>query len=180
MYKCKINALKVPSLEQLAAGEQPYVILSWPKGVALPEHVVQGLRDAEYIGIPSCSLNTPWNGAAVSVFKKIAEQMEAGKRFTIGVDFDVNAVKLTGKKSLSIALNADAVHLNKVEEVEPVFVGAAGDAADDELAKAINKFVTEATRARLAARITPSGSVIEDTTADAAEGVAVGADIPFA
>jgi hypothetical protein len=171
MYKSVINALNVPTVEELSAGKLPFVLLRWPKGLAIPEAIRQKMDEKGIIGMPTCNLNLPWTGGAVAKFKEVSVAMAGGQRFSIGLDFDPAAIRLTGSAEKPyFQLDPTAVYLNKIEEVEPVWTGATGTAEDDDYAKLLNKAVSEATRARLAARrTTTSGTPIVDDSADTEE-----------
>jgi hypothetical protein len=169
MYNLVINALQIPSPEELSTGLLPYVLLRWPKGVALPDSVRQGMDEKKIGTTPSCNLNLPFTGGAVARFRELAVAMKAGQRFTIGVDFDPAAVRLTGANKFYISLDPTAVYLNKIVEVEPVWTGVAGTPEDDEYAKLLNKAVAAATTKRLEARRTTlSGTPIVEDSADEA------------
>jgi hypothetical protein len=170
MYNLVINALQIPSVEDLAEGKLPYVLLRWPKGVTLPDSIRQGMDERNLPSVPSCNLNLPFTGGAVAKFRELAVAMKGGQRFTIGVDFDPATVRLTGQNKFYISLDPTAVYLNKISEVEPVWTGVAGTPEDDEYAKLLNKAIAAATTKRLESRKTTlSGTpIVEDTAEEVA------------
>lgn len=158
-----ITALKMPSLEQIKAGELPYVLLRWPRKVELPSAVQDAMKEKGIVSIPTVSMNVPFSGSAVSKFLEIQNAMlEAGDRFAIEIEFDLDEVKLTGANKFYLNVNPVAINLGKVEKLEPTYQGGQTTEATTALAKVYNDAIRAAATARIAVRATPSGTVIPE------------------
>ena len=156
-----IIAIKMPTAEQVAAGEAPYVLMRWPRKVELPTEVQKEMKEKGITAIPTVSMNIPYTGAAVAKFLEIQNGMSnLGKLFALDIEFDMEEVRLTGSTKFYLTVNPTAINLNKVVELEPKYQGGEATAESDALAKLYNEAIRAAATARIAARATPSGTVV--------------------
>lgn len=156
-----IMAIKMPTLEQVAAGELPYLLMRWPRKVELPETVRDGLKEKGIVTIPTVSMNIPFTGAAVAKFMEIQSGIkDHAKRFALEIDFDIEEVRLVGANKFYLNVMPISINLNKVVELEPQYQGGQTNEVSDELAKAYNEAIRAAATARTQARATPSGTVV--------------------
>ena len=173
MERCIINAIHIPTVAEMQAQgtkpAMPYILLRWPKGKKLPVHIQQEVdayraKTGKHVN-STCNLNLSWTGGAVSKLTEIRDNMKNGLKYSIGIDFDPEICRVTGgdKTQPYIQLDPTAVYLNKIEELEPVWIGAKGTTEDDELAKQLNAHVNAVIEARTKLReVTQSGTVIFD------------------
>lgn len=177
--KLVVNAVSLPTLSELEAGGQGYVLYRFGRKSDLPDHITLELESRGYLGIPTVNINSPLTGEAVVALRKIKEQMDEGKQLAVHVEFDPEDLRISGTgDKLYLNLSPKAVMLNRPEEVESPYVGLRATQDDNEYARALNKAAREASSKRIAklqsAReeeaiqvgSTPSGSLVvnDDST----------------
>jgi hypothetical protein len=170
-----VNAIKMPSLEELASGVLPFVLLRWPLHKdQLPEHIQRELRDRGVENLPSVNLNIPFTGAAVAALKNVVELITSGNRVGIEIEYNTSDMRVTGKNTTYLDVCPISINLKDVKILPSAWDAPEGTDEDEAYARLLNKAIKAAVDERMSRRKispsgTPGGGEIKDETAETAD-----------
>jgi hypothetical protein len=150
----------MPTVEELANGSLPFVLLRWPLHKdQLPAHVQRELCDRGVENLPSVNLNIPFTGAAVAALKNVVELITSGNRVGIEIEYNTSDMRVTGKNTAYLDVCPISINLRDIKILPSAWDAPEGSPEDNEYARLLNKAVKHAVDERMAKRrISPSGT----------------------
>jgi hypothetical protein len=163
-----VNAVKMPTVEELSEGAVPFVLLRWPLHKdQLPEHIQKELRDRGVKNLPSVNLNIPFTGGAVAALKKVVDLIMGGNRVGIEIEHNDDDMRVTGNSKAYLDVCPISINLKDIKILPSAWDAPEGTDEDEAYARLLNKAIKAAVDERMAKfRIsqsgTPGGGEIKD------------------